>query len=254
MSRKTPLFYLLLIGIPAIMLTLAAVRLLMGVQEQLAVLEQDRNRNIADKVSGEITRWVTALQKDLLRQVEIAPQENLAQELRKLQGENPFVRNVFIWQKGQGVVFPVASLSDSEDQRFLIRFAPLFKGDYAWKENTTEQASTLSLRSKIQTLKRESGWMPWFEGNGLHLLGWTEVGAGRIAGVELEMSAVLARLPPVLEPWTYGRQGGQGVELTTGQEILLATGMAGVAEDNKAVSKIKAAFELSLAPTCRIGL
>jgi len=249
MSRKTPLFYLLLIGIPAIMLTLAAVRLLMGVQEQLAVLEQDRNRNIADKVSGEITRWITALQKDLLRQVEIVPQENLSQELRKLQRENPFIRNVFIWQKGQGVIFPLASLSESEDQRFLIRFAPLFKGDYAWKENTTEQASSLSRSSKKQTLKRESGWIPWFEGNGLHLLGWTEVGAGRIAGVELEMSAVLARLPPVVEPWTYGRQGGQGVELTTGQEILLSAGMVGAMNESKAVSKMKAAFELSLAPT-----
>jgi signal transduction histidine kinase len=249
MSRKTPIFYLLLIGIPAIMLTLAAVRLLMGVQEQLAVLEQDRHRNIADKVAGEITHWVTGLQKDLLSQIEIAPQENLSQELRKLQRENPFVRNVFIWQKGQGVVFPVASLSENEDQRFLIRFAPLFKGDYAWKENTAEQASTLSLSSKIQTLKRESGWIPWFEGNGLHLLGWTEIGASRIVGVELEMSAVLARLPPVLEPWTYGRQGGQGVELATGQEILLSAGMSGAADESKAVSKTKTAFELSLAPT-----
>lgn len=249
MSRKTPIFCFLLIGIPAILLALAAVRLLMGVQEQLAVLEQDRNRNITDKLAGEITHWVTALQKDLLRQVEMLHQEDLSQELRKLQRENPFVRNVFIWQKGQGVVFPLASFLESEDQRFLIRFAPLFKGDYAWKENTAEQANASSLRSKIQTLKRESGWIPWFEGNGLHLLGWAEVGAGRIAGVELEMSAVLARLPPVLEPWTYGRQGGQGVELTTGQEILLSAGMVGVMDESKATSKIKAAFELSLAPT-----
>jgi signal transduction histidine kinase len=249
MPRKTSILYLLLIGIPALLLTLAAVRLLMGVREQLAALEQDRNRNIAEKVSREVNVWLTALQTDLLRQVETLPQADLPLELRTFQRESPFVRNVFVWEKEKGVVFPLTVPIENEEQRFLIRFAPLFKGDYAWQENTTEGETSSSLRSKVQVLKRRSGWIPWFEGNQLHLLGWTELGPKQIAGVELEMSAVLARLTPVLVPWTYGRQGGQGVELTTGQDILLSTGMSGVADESKAESNRKSAFELSLAPT-----
>jgi signal transduction histidine kinase len=244
MSRRTPILYLFLIGLPALLLTLAAIRLLVGVREQLASLEQERCRNLAEKVSGEVVTWVGALQTDLLRQVESLPQTDLPQHLRTLQQESPFIRNVFVWEKEKGVVFPSRSLVETEEQRFLLRFAPLFKGDFAWQENKQESDTYSSLlRSKVQVRKHRSGWIPWFEGNQLHLLGWTELGQGRIAGVELEMSAVLARLQNLLIPWTQGRQGGQGLELTDGQGVLVAAGGLGVLPQ-----KNPALFEYSLAP------
>lgn len=223
MSHKTPILYLLLIALPALLLTGAAIRLLVGVREQLASLEQERQRTIAEKVSGEVVTWVTTLQSELLQQVERLPQAELQQELRAVQQDNPFVRNVFIWESEKGVIFPKSSPVETEEQRFLIRFAPLFKGDYAWQESKSETDTVYSSRVRTKVQRRRSGWIPWFEGNQLHLLGWTEIGGKRIAGIELEMSAVVARLQPLLIPWTEGRLGGQGLELSDGQGGVLVS-------------------------------
>lgn len=284
MTRKTPILYLLLIGVPALVLTLAAVGLLMGVREQVVALEQEGYRAVAEKVSDELTAWLATVQEGLLEEVETlclpqaqpsqqvlvqeeqalpqqqgaqvrsADDSTITQGLRNLQRQSPFVRNVFIWEKGRGVLFPVAARSETEEQRFLLRFAPLFKGDYAWQENGTDKEvasgsvakselyqslqalspRVLSSRTRTRaTPLLRSAWIPWFEGNQLHLLGWLEVRPGRIAGIELEMSAVLSRLQPMIEPWTNGRGGGQGLELTDGHTSLLSAGVLAAADNRQ---------------------
>ncbi|MCL1856414.1 MAG: hypothetical protein FWF84_02055, partial [Kiritimatiellaeota bacterium] len=235
MHRKSLTFYVLLMGLPAVVFCACAVGLLAGVRGRLVEAEREQGRWAAQRKAQEVIGFVADIQSNLLRQVSTLPQGTLDQALREMQRRDPFVRNVFVWQ--EGFVLPAATTTNEEERRFLFRFAPLFNGDVPWTDTHGEGVGDVAT----------SGWRPWFDGDRLHLLGWFATGLLRdeegvvIIGCELEMTAIVARLHAMLQGSDF-YAASHGFELNDGQTSMLQWDI--IPDDRP-----RPVAEVSLAPT-----
>ncbi|MFA6287377.1 MAG: HAMP domain-containing sensor histidine kinase [Opitutaceae bacterium] len=66
------------------------------------------------------------------------------------------------------------------------------------------------LKNSYASVAGRTGWLPWRDGNTLHLIGWREMAGGDVIGVEVQVSQVAARLGDVLPE---GREPGEAYEL-----------------------------------------
>ncbi len=108
-------------------------------------------------------------------------------EVENKASNHPLVRNVFHWQEGRGLIYPIQPMS-SEQHRFLTRFDRLFSSsDLVGRLNQSETVTPDS-----------SHWLTWFWEDKLYVLG-CQVKDGKVIGVELELAMVMARLLPQLE-------------------------------------------------------
>jgi signal transduction histidine kinase len=204
-KRSAWLAYVLLVSVPALLAAAGAMLLLHREQQRIARQAFDaaieRAHTLADTV-----RWqVAAAQQELLGPLQKTPAAELPALLERWRGENPLVRNVFAWHPAAGVTNPVASSATAEERGFLLRFADLFADAGAWSAPASDTAAAplQSFSDSLRTRRyapaeaagpRAGGWVPWFHGSRLHLLGWTEMPDGRRFGVEMETSALLARI------------------------------------------------------------
>ncbi|MDD5708790.1 MAG: hypothetical protein PHR35_22980, partial [Kiritimatiellae bacterium] len=227
MRKRDIMLYWLLIGVPALLLGLGAVRLLHGERARLGEWErrgcQERAERLADTVRG----MVSAAQEDLMTQLQALPSEDLHLALRAWERAHPLVRNVFVWHPAQGVTLPAARGATVEERRFMQRYAPLWTGEIPWQQprelsmagtppaSTAQQRASMEIKSlqsyraravaKWQTDSAapagspDSGWRCWFEGNQIHLLGWMRAPDGTVRGIEMETAALLARIVPLFE-------------------------------------------------------
>ena len=59
----------------------------------------------------------------------------------------------------------------------------------------TQQALNFPIPGRQDDAPHRKGWISWFSGNRLHLLGWAQMSpGGRVRGIELESMAILSRL------------------------------------------------------------
>ncbi|HEY8932401.1 MAG TPA: HAMP domain-containing sensor histidine kinase, partial [Rariglobus sp.] len=144
---------------------------------------------------------------------------------------NPLVRGTFVVAGGKASLAGAKATDDWLD-RLLAQGAP-----WAWKtvaqadaqEGTNQQVfsqssynasqmnSARNSLNEISKLKggyvapvERTGWTPWRDGHGLHLIGWRQQADGAVAGVEVQLSQVAARLGDVLPE---GRESGEVYEL-----------------------------------------
>lgn len=144
---------------------------------------------------------------------------------------NPLVRGTFVVAGGRASLSG-ANGADSWLDRLLAQGAP-----WAWKmvaqadaqelanqqafsqptNNAFQMNTTRNSLNEISKLKggyvppvERTGWMPWRDAGGLHLIGWRQQADGVVAGVEVQLSQVAARLGDVLPE---GRESGEVYEL-----------------------------------------
>jgi len=187
MRKRNLLFYWLLIGIPAVVLTGTAITSLHRVQTNLAERDWRDKEDYAKTIAWLTEDWVKH-DTDCLGQIlKTVQQENITESLYEVRRTNSFVRNVFVWEKGKGIVLPSKDSSSSEDQLFLGRYQAFFPPEYVWE--VPEDERELKPKNVSQACKR------WVDANGLQLLVWHRVSNQRIIGIEMEMMALLASLP-----------------------------------------------------------
>ncbi|MEI7899782.1 MAG: HAMP domain-containing sensor histidine kinase [bacterium] len=168
---------------------------------------QDRAQVIAD----DLQLAVQGVENDMLTRVDALSTFDAPGTLSKWPETHPLVRNTFVWnQAGRRLEWPDPAAPTTEEERgFIKRYEHLFaarleamlrSGESDDRSPQQQASPRVQLQQEAQQLAvvdRQSagrrGWIPWFEGDQLFLLGWVEH-QGRVAGVELEMTALLARV------------------------------------------------------------
>ena len=226
MKTRSILLYWLLILIPAIIISSAAFRLLYHEQERINRLSVSAVEDRARVIGESIQVTIDAVEDELTRSLLDIPEDNIQATLLDWEENNPLIRNVFIWDKDRGLLYPEKGLaSTSEERNFTSRFEGLFSGRIPWpslnRDITGEQESSLvqdiikiksGKNELLKIVQRDSyrgtkatrvqeeatlsgGWIPWFAENKLYILGWVKKNKDApVYGVELELMTLLSRL------------------------------------------------------------
>jgi len=248
LNKKAIFLYWLLLLVPTLVVGAVAFRLLAHEQERLErqVLLSTRQR--LEAMAEGLRLAAAAAKEGMTAGLLEMPQDRLEESLARWRGANPLVRNVFVWKEGEGLLLPdLDGWLSAEEKRFAARYEALFSGRVPWKSPGEEGGpssappspaqraagpwelgrlarqdavrpslpATESMARKEEALA-ESGWLPWFWENRLHLLGWVRPRPqGALYGVEMEMASLLSRmvadLPEEVPPgWAYVLEDGNG--------------------------------------------
>ena len=225
----------LLLLIPTLILGIGALRLLENEESRLTGQARETAHSRILAIADSINVSVAEVQSGLLDTLRMLPRKNLVEQLDDWKRTNPLVRNVFVWEKGRGLLHPDPEQPASDEESlFIRRYLMLFANQTAWQapaldlpakpENEPAKA-LLAERKELRSLAQQApkpasisaeadaygrqaagsdGWIPWFADNQLHMLGWFAPDSStQRSGVELEMMALLSRLlttlpaPPV---------------------------------------------------------
>ncbi len=234
--------YWLLMLVPTLLIGVGTFTLIMRERERLRegrsqVLEEIATEK-ANFFASRVRLNLELIQTQILTDVVKTPEDKIAQELERMNEENPLIRNIFIWSHNKGLVLPNPQKpATQERRRFVLRYEAIFNGNVPWQQNgqvgsaannapqigthsyaTTGIESSFEQTANVQQQRQllsaartayvRTGWIPWFSENRLHMLGWVDPGdGGPVRGVELEMMAFVSRLyMPVQDP--VGEPGG----------------------------------------------
>jgi len=193
-----------------------AIHLLRGQEQSLAVAAAETRRQSLAASAESISLAVAEARDTLAVTLQTLPADNLIDTLETWRLDNPLVRNVFVWQPGSGLLHPDPLYPTRDEERaFLQRYAELFAGQAVWSPPAADDPlisgqaqARRELRDLAKSLSAEvasapgptgaTGWLPWFWGDGLHLLVWADQPDGRRYGLEIEMAALLSRLVTAL--------------------------------------------------------
>lgn len=229
------LFWLMLI-VPALVVGAVAFRLLGHEGERLQRVAEDALRARAQFVAGELDLAMRDLRDSMVGPLAALEPDRLAGELDDWAQYNPLIRNVFVVEESGRVLLPdpEGPLS-GEERSFLQRFDSLFEGREPWERPVPDSApvtaaadvSSYSVRRSFARWSEvapsasrdepdyRSGWIPWFSENKLHLLAWVRRADGPYYGAEIEVTALLARLAPLVrsevgQGTTFALRDGDG--------------------------------------------
>jgi signal transduction histidine kinase len=168
------------------------------VRSQFLALLTDRVDQTARGIGSSITTIENNLRQDLLT---ISSPQDLAVLVRHSElGVCGF------WLNPQGrLLFPDSSSSlSSEEVAFVKRTRTLWsakaKLDLSGSSETqaaqilNQDSSTIGSNLIALSRTRESGWVPWFWEDGLHLLYWMRGPQGSVIGIEVDRIALLAHI------------------------------------------------------------
>lgn len=125
----------LLLLVPTLLLGVGALRLLQSEETRLLNSARSAAGDRVEAIAGNIDLAVAEVQDGLLETLRQLPQDNLPLQLDSWKRENPLVRNVFIWQRGRGLIFPNPEQPASdEEEAFVRRYLPLFADQTSWHE------------------------------------------------------------------------------------------------------------------------
>ncbi len=223
--RRTLLAYWLLLVVPTLVIGGWALRLLGHEQARLRQLADSALTERAGMVAADIALAVADVKRSLMDTLRGFPDGDLARALKQWRQHDPFVRNVFMWRRGEALILPNPSQpATTEEERFVRRYDRVFNGrvplaaapaDAPAPAATYTSSAQLSVRTGLRRGSKqvwqqapeqpaaatapEHGWLTWFSENSLFLLGWFEPNGGApIRGVEIETMMLLSRLTPAL--------------------------------------------------------
>lgn len=215
-SKRSIVLFWALFLVPTLIMAGVAFTLLSHEQERINKSSMQGLVEKAKTISETIHLTIEAVQENLTRSLLDIEQGNLLDTLLTWEKTNPLVRNVFIFQNGRELDYPVSGMeSTPEERQFIVRYDSLFSGRTKFDFNTgfspeESEIKLVSSRQKLvalsrpeknaivnsgQALKEKSGWIPWFSENRLYILGWVRKNQnGPMYGVELELMTLLSRL------------------------------------------------------------
>lgn len=206
----------LLIGATAAVGALS-VRLLHHEEARLADATLRALSARAQLLADDLQLSVQVVEEEALSRLAALPENGLREALSKWPETHPLIRNTFIWDlTGRRLLFPDPAAPTTEEERgFVLRYEHLFAARLdallrAGEKDETAARPLASPRARLQQEARllgsegkapawRGGWIPWFEGDQLFLLGWV-VRGGHVVGAELETAALMARAIQVFPP------------------------------------------------------
>lgn len=232
-KKRSIIIFWALFLVPTLITAGMAARLLWHEQERINQSAIAALSERAQAVCDSIHITIEAVQENLAQALLKIDSKNLKKNLFTWERTNPLVRNVFIYQQGRDLIYPVRGMESTlEERQFIDRYASLFSGELkfdfnaaVFQDETTKNIpqksyrEPASSRQKLVALSRmaqeapasdrqaffsaepdrqlikKKGWIPWFSGNRLHILGWVQkYENGPVYGVELELMTLLSRL------------------------------------------------------------
>ena len=240
-GRTTTIIYWMLLLIATCVISGLAWRLLSHENERLERIEEDAVRSQAEILAQSVEWTIKDVEEGVLAQLAIIPTHTLQSDLLTWGKRDPLIRHVFIWDPDQKLMFPLPGQpATQEEQTFIARFEPLFSGDEPWKKPENDSLTlatapkrpsvfqkltrTSSVNSRMTYAEQESGdsgCIPWFHENQLHILCWYQPEKeGLIYGVELEWMAILSRLSSLFSEQPHN---AYTLALVNGQEKVVYT-------------------------------
>jgi len=210
----------LLLLVPTLLLGLGALRLLDSeAARRAAAVRQDAQARV-ETMADQLDLGIAEVEQGLMATLHQIGDSGSLAALDDWNRSNPLVRNVFVWQRGRGLLLPDPERPASDEEaQFVRRYLSLFARQGAWSSPAADAPSSLpaaadSILAERQALRSlasqapapaaeatvarpagEQGWLTWFADNQLHLLGWYQADSSpRRVGVEIEMMALLGRL------------------------------------------------------------
>lgn len=235
METRRILIYWILMLVPTLVIGGVALQLLRHEQGRLDRAATDAALQQAVAMADTIVLTLTEVKTGFIHSLERVPESEAASILSAWERENPLIRHGFQWDPAEGLQYPQLSQgATGAEAQFARRYDALFSGRRPWPQEPVSDAAVadspaaapapssetpFSSRRSLARLAREpaavadavaeedpefqSGWIPWFFEDRLHLLGWVRrTPAGPVFGIELELMTVLARLLPMLPDTT----------------------------------------------------
>ena len=141
MTRSVLRYWLLLL-LPTLVIAGAAYRLLQYEQARLDDSFRAAHLDRARSVARGLKQTVQVVEDTLLSALKNVPPETVAAVLPVWVGQNPLVRNVFIWSSHGGLRYPPPGMAaNREEHRFIRRYSRLFDGSQAWPPATKDPAA-----------------------------------------------------------------------------------------------------------------
>lgn len=223
MKTRTLILFWMALVLTALVSGGVMLRLLGHEEQRLALAWQESAREQGQWLADTVCLLVQQVEDELSGVLAQMPPENLPASLQALERAHPLVRNVFL-VRGKETLLPDSSDAlTREEGDFLVRYDALLKGTIPWQKPTKESdegyMARRTRRGLLESFSRaktkeasafsadgaSAHWLPWFYDEHLYLLGYVVADDEQlIYGVELEWTAVLSRIIPLIE------QDGQG--------------------------------------------
>ncbi|MCP4119713.1 MAG: HAMP domain-containing histidine kinase [Desulfobacteraceae bacterium] len=134
--KRSIAIYWALVLIPTLIMVVVAFRLLRHEQERISrealELVSERGRAVCETIH--IT--VEGVEDSLSASLATIEPARLVETLVLWERTNPLVRNVFVWQEGAPLRYPVPGMESTvEERRFIRRYDSLFSKRIAWESN-----------------------------------------------------------------------------------------------------------------------
>jgi len=211
----------LLLLVPTLLLGVGALRLLDSEEARRSADLRQAAQARVESLADQLDLGIAEVQEGLMTTLQQLAGGDAVAALDDWNRSNPLVRNVFVWEKGRGLLFPDPERPASDEEaQFVRRYLTLFARQGSWQTPAADVVaaapspadSLLAERKALRSLASQSpapaaasaeagiadgeqGWLTWFADNRLHLLGWYQpAGSPRRIGVEIEMMALLGRL------------------------------------------------------------
>lgn len=146
MKRSVAAYWALLL-IPTCVIVGVAFTLLSHEQDRINQAAVAAHRDRASAMAEAIHLTVEAVEENLTRALLSIKQEKLEETLMSWEESNPLIRNVFIWKKDLGLLYPSSTTGfNTEESRFKGRYSTLFSGNVKWEEPSGNGMTETAIR------------------------------------------------------------------------------------------------------------
>lgn len=156
-GKDSILIYWILLLVPTVIIGAAAFRLLLHEQERINRAAVSSASDRADAIAETIRITIEEVEEELTQSLFQIPEERLKKTLLTWEENNPLIRNVFIWSREAKLVYPLASMeSTSEERRFITRYDALFSGRIPWQHQNNLSSDMGQTQGTPSPMPKES--------------------------------------------------------------------------------------------------
>lgn len=151
MKRQTIVLYWLLLLIPAVLIGAAAALFLCREQQRLNQQARASALNSVQIVADNLKFAVITAEESIAGELTRLDADSPAAALQEWEKGNPFIRNVFVWNRRQGLQLPpLAGSRTVEERLFAARYSALFAGRVPFERTGMEDAGQEEAQSADQ--------------------------------------------------------------------------------------------------------
>ncbi|MCL1909739.1 MAG: hypothetical protein FWG05_02255, partial [Kiritimatiellaeota bacterium] len=101
-------------------------------RKRLVSERAEMDRSVAMYCAERIKGRVTETGDSILASIRRIPPDDLIVDLRVMQDTDPLIRNVFVWKRDEGLLWPRPDSATADEENFMRRDADLFTPKAAW--------------------------------------------------------------------------------------------------------------------------